>query len=223
MPETVRRTSLFAVLVLGLLFAAPPSDAAPLDVIVELDDSRGIAEGAPVRSRGVRIGSVRAVGFGETDVVEIGLRIEEELADRVVTESTFLVAAGDEGEDPWMEHYVLDPESPPAAPGTRFLGARTEAEVWLRRGRLSSQEMRESLSKSVTELREEIERLRSSEDWAELREELAKLAAELTASGAEVSRMLEQSLPEMQRELEAFYERYQKELRERTPTPDPEA
>ena len=204
----------------ALLFVTRAA-AAPLDLVVEISDSGGISEGAPVRSRGVDIGSVRSVGFGGKDVVEIGLRIHEKYADRVVTQSTFVVAQSLGESMSWLEHHVLDAASPPATSGTRFVGARSEAEVWLRRGRMSSEEMRKSLAKGVAGLREEIEELRSSQDWTALREELAKLAAELTTSGAEVSRMVEQSLPEIQRELEALYERYQKELEARGKTPVP--
>jgi transcription initiation factor IIE alpha subunit len=118
---------------------------------------------------------------------------------------------------------VIDPSSPAAKDGARFEGARTLAEVWLRRGRVTSEELSQSLSRGLDEFRKNLEALRESPEWAKFRDQLARLAAEVTVAGKELGRLLNEQLPRLQRELDDLYRRYLEELdRERETAPEGE-
>jgi ABC-type transporter Mla subunit MlaD len=207
----------FLTLLLTLV-ALPAGAAAPLAVVVDFLNSKGLEKGAPVKSETVKIGTVTRVGFGEKDTVEVHLRIDPEHRDRLKTSSTFVIVE-EPGAKPRVEHFVTDPSSPPARDGARFEGARSMAEVWLRRGRISAQELNRALEQGVDAFRRNLEELQRSEQWARFRDQLAALAAELTVTGNELSRLLDEQLPRLQKQLDELHRRYQKELEDREKPP----
>ncbi|MGH7819234.1 MAG: MlaD family protein [Candidatus Binatia bacterium] len=198
------------------------ASAAPLPVVVDFYNSKGLESGAPVLSENERIGTVERVGFGENDTVEVVLRIDAEHRDEVKSGSTFVIVEKTEKDPARVEHFVLDPRTPPARHGQRFEGARSLAEVWLRRGRLSANELNRALDEGVDAFRRNLEELQRSPEWSKFRDQLAGLAAELTVTGKELSRLLDDQLPKLQKQLDDLYRRYQQELERREQSTDPD-
>ena len=205
----MRRIHFAAIALAGLLVAT--ADAAPLAIVVDFDNSKGLEKGDALRSGRDTIGKVTRVGFGDGDTVEVGLRVDEKHRDVVRQKSTFVIVKASGGEAV-VEHYVLDPASPSARDGARFTGVRSIAEVWLRRGRITSEELSQTLSRGVDEFQQELEALRKSPEWAKFRDQLTHLTAELTVTGQELARLLNEQLPKLQRELDDLHRRYLEEV-----------
>jgi ABC-type transporter Mla subunit MlaD len=200
--------------------------AADPSFVVDFDNSKGLRAGDPVFSEGKQVGEVTDVGFGERDTVEIRLRIDGPERDRIKKSSTFVIHPAGAGKSASIEHYTIDPASGPAKPGTRFEGARSDAEAWLRRGRLTADDLSRSMSRGVEEFRRNLEQLQQSKEWAKFKDQLASLSAKLTATGGELTRLLNEQLPKLQQELDDLYDQYRRELekkelerRQRTPIP----
>lgn len=206
-----------ALIVLG--FAAPAF--AGVAFVVEVENSRGLKPGDPVVSGTETIGEVESVGFGDRDTVDVSIEIDDEHRATVRESSTFVIEDPVAGEKrPRVGHYVLDPNAPAAADGRRFRGSQSIAEVWLRRGQISADELARAMSQGVDTLRRNLEHLQQSPHWAKFKEQIARLSAEITLTGAELARLLDQQLPKLQQELDSLYEDYRRELeRQRTPTP----
>lgn len=206
-----------ALVVLG--FAAPA--LAGVAFVVEVENSRGLKPGDPVVSGTETIGEVESVGFGDRDTVDVSIEIDDEHRATVRESSTFVIEDPVAGEKrPRVGHYVLDPNAPAATGGRRFRGSQSIAEVWLRRGQISADELARAMSQGVDTLRRNLEHLQQSPHWAKFKEQIARLSAEITVTGAELARLLDQQLPRLQQELDSLYEDYRRELeRQRTPTP----
>ena len=181
----------------------------PLRVTVEVDNSLGLRAGDAVTSGGERIGRVAEVGFGD-EAVDVTLEIDPAHRDLVRRSSTFVISETATGST--IEHYVLDEKSPPAKPGSRLPGARSIAEIWLKRGRINSEELGQAMSRGMDALRRSIEELKRSEEWPKFRDQLARLAAQFTSLQGRMASLVEQELPKLQQQLDALYQEYQKEL-----------
>jgi len=218
---TGRRTTW---LIVALVLAARLVFARDLPLIVEVENSRGLRAGDAVMFEGRRIGEVKNVGFGEHDTVEIAIEIDAKEREHVHKAGTFVVIAPT-GKRPNIEYFVIDAKSPLAESGARFQGARSLAEVWLRRGRISADELSRAMSQGVEQFHRNLEELRRSPEWSKFKDQVAKLSAQLTVTGAELTRLLNDQLPKLQKELDDLYAEYQKELdkaeRERRITPAP--
>lgn len=170
-----------------------------------------------------RIGDVTDVGFGERDTVEIKIAIEAAAREQIRRSGTFVVNEAVAGGRPSIEYFVIDAKSPLAEPNMRFQGARSLAEVWLRRGRISADELARAMSQGVEQFRRNLEELQRSPEWGKFKDQVARLSAQLTVTGGELTRLLNEQLPKLQKELDDLYAQYQKELQkaesERTPTP----
>jgi ABC-type transporter Mla subunit MlaD len=81
------------------------------------------------------------------------------------------------------------------------------------------------MAQGVEQFRRNLEELRRSPEWAKFKDQVARLSAQLTATGAALTQLLGEQLPKLQKELDDLYAEYQKELekarRERTPAPQP--
>ena len=209
-----------SALPLLLLLVSVAAAGEPLDLVVDFTSSKGLETGAPVRSGDEPLGTVTSVGFGESDTVEVRLRIEPDHRETIREKSTFVIVAR-EGEEAFVEYYVLDPASPPARDGSRFEGAFSVAEVWLRRGRISSEELSRALESGMEEFRENLDALRKSPEWEKLRDEMARMLAQMRSAGEDLARLLEEQLPRLRRELDELQRRTEEELARRRATPTP--
>jgi ABC-type transporter Mla subunit MlaD len=210
-------------MVVALLCAARLASAGGLPLVVDVENSKGLRPGDAVTFEGKRIGEVTDVGFGDRDTVEIKITIDAEARERIHKSATFVVNEAAAGKRPSIEYFVIDSKSALAEPNVRFQGARSLAEVWLRRGRISADDLSRAMSQGVEQLRRNLEQLRRSPEWEKFKDQVARLSAQLTVTGGELSRLLNEQLPKLQRELDDLYAQYQKELQkaesERTPTP----
>jgi ABC-type transporter Mla subunit MlaD len=211
-------------LALALVLTARVASPRDLPLVVDVDNSKGLRAGDAVMFEGRRIGEVRNVGFGEHDTVEIAITIDAKEREHVRKGGTFVVIQS-AGKRPNIEYFVIDAKSPPAEPNARFQGMRSVAEVWLRRGRISGEELSRAMSQGVEQFQRNLEELRRSPEWGKFKDQVAKLSAQLTVTGAELNRVLNEQLPKLQKELDDLYSEYQKELdkaeRERRATPAP--
>ena len=213
---------LASLLAASLLFvSASPASAKGVGFIVELDNSRGLRAGDAVVSGGRTIGEIAEVDFGEKDVVEVRIEIDDDHRAEIRRGSTFVVEESMLGKRPALEHHVLDATSPPAPTGTRFKGAHSLAEIWLSRGRVSAEDLNKALTQGVDVLRRNLDELKRSDQWAKFKDQIAKLSARLTVTGAEIANLMNDELPKLQRELDSLYEQYllemEKQQAERTP------
>lgn len=217
-----RRT---AWLTLALVLAARLVSARDLPLVVEVENSRGLRAGDAVTFEGRKIGEVKSVGFGEHDTVEVAIEIDGKEKENVRKGGTFVVVEPSGGRRPNIEYFVIDAKSPPAEPNAHFQGMRSLAEVWLRRGRISADELSRAMSQGVEQFQRNLEELRRSPEWSKFKDQVARLSAQLTVTGAELTRLLNDQLPKLQKELDDLYAEYQKELdkaeRERRVTPAP--
>jgi ABC-type transporter Mla subunit MlaD len=197
--------------------------AAALPLIVEVDNSKGLRQSDPVMFEGQQIGEVTGVGFGERDTVDIRVTIDSKERDRVRSSGMFVVNEAIGDKRPNIEYFVIDPKSTPAEANRRMPGARSAAEVWLRRGRISADELSRAMSQGVEQFRRNLEELRRSPEWAKFKDQVARLSAQLTLTGAELTRLLNEQLPKLQKELDDLYSQYQTELDKARPqqTPPP--
>ncbi len=186
--------------------------AAPLPLVVEVRNSRGLRAGDAVVLEGRTIGKVTAVGFGEHDTVDVRVEIDSDHRARVRKSSTFVINEAPPGRRPTIELFVIDPASSPAEPGSRFQGTHSIAEVWLRRGRVSAGELSRAMAEGVDAFRKNLDRLERSAEWASFKDQIARLSAELTVTGAQLAELLNSQLPKLQQELDGLYAEYRKEL-----------
>lgn len=205
----------------ALVLVATLARAAALPLIVEVDNSKGLRSGDAVMFEGRQIGEVTHVGFGERDTVEVGVKIEPEERDRVRRGGVFVIHEAVDGERPNIEYFVIDPKSPPVEAGRRMPSAHSVAEVWLRRGRIRADELSRAMSQGVEQLRRNLDELRRSPEWGKFKDQVARLSAQLTLTGAELARLLNEQLPKLQKELDDLYAEYQKELEKAQPQPTP--
>jgi ABC-type transporter Mla subunit MlaD len=210
-------------MVVALLFGATLASAGGLPLVVDVENSKGLRAGDAVTFEGKRIGEVTEVGFGDRDTVEVKVTIDAEAREQIRKSATFVVNEAAAGKRPSIEYFVIDAKSPPAEPNMRFQGARSLAEVWLRRGRISADELSRAMSQGVEQLRRNLDELRRSPEWQKFKDQVARLSAQLTVTGGELTRLLNEQLPKLQKELDDLYAQYRKELQkaesERTPTP----
>jgi len=222
--QRARLTFLLAFLAF-LLTARLAAAASGIPLVIEVDNSKGLRPGDPVRFEGREIGEVRAVGFGDRDTVEVHIEIDHDARDRVRKSGMFLVNEPIGGEPAHVEYFAIDAKSPPVEANQRFQGARSLAEVWLRRGRISADELSRAMSQGVEQMRRNLDELRRSPEWSKFKDQVARLSAQLTVTGSELTRLLNEQLPKLQKELDDLYAEYQKEIqkaeRERRPTPAP--
>lgn len=209
-------------LALGLALLAAPASAAVLPLVVEAESSKGVAVGDAVTYEGKPIGEVTGVGFGDRDTVEIRISIDSAARERVRSGGLFVVNEAVNGARPTVEYFLIDAKSPPAKPNARMTAARSVAEVWLRRGRISADELSRAMSQGVDQMRRNLEELRNSPEWGKFKDQVARLSAQLTVTGGELARLLNDQLPKLQKELDDLYSEYQRDLqkaeRERTPS-----
>jgi ABC-type transporter Mla subunit MlaD len=207
----------------ALLLAARLASAGALPLVVDVENSKGLRPGDAVTFEARRIGDVTDVGFGKRDTVEIKIAIDAAAREQIRRSGTFVVNEAVAGGRPSIEYFVIDAKSPLAEPNLRFQGARSLAEVWLRRGRISADELARAMSQGVEQFRRNLEELQRSPEWGKFKDQVARLSAQLTVTGGELTRLLNEQLPKLQKELDDLYAQYQKELRkaesERTPTP----
>lgn len=222
MRTAIKHTPVMLGLALVLALAGTAA-ARPLEVIVEVVDSKGLRRGDIVRegAAGAEIGHVTDVGFGTKDSVEIEIEIDEAHAEKVRKSSAFLVPDARTDERPQVEHYASGPGSPPAKPGTRFQGQKSLAEVWLKRGRIEAQELSAAIAAGSEALRRNIEELQRSKEWSRFRDQIARLSAEMTISGMRMADLLSSQVPKLEAEMDRLYRQYLDELERARPTPEP--
>jgi ABC-type transporter Mla subunit MlaD len=220
----IARSARWAALTLGLAvrFALAAND---LPLTIDVENSKGLKAEDSVMFEGKPIGRVDNVGFGDRDTVEIGVTIDATERGRIHESGAFVVNDPVAGQRPNVEYFVIDARSPLAEPNSRFQGVRSVAEVWLRRGRISADELSRAMSQGVEQFRRNLEELRRSPEWAKFKDQVARLSAQLTVTGTELTRLLSEQLPKLQKELDDLYAEYQKQLekaqRERSPAPQP--
>jgi ABC-type transporter Mla subunit MlaD len=205
-----RRWTVLVACVLALAAVAARNGGLPL--ISEVENSKGLKPGDTVLFDGKPVGEVDHVGFGEKDVVEVRMTIDPEQSERIRKGGLFVVNDAIAGRRPTIEYFVLDPKSPPAEPGARLPSVRSVAEVWMRRGRISADELSRAMSQGVDQFRKNLEELRQSPEWAKLKEQVARLSAQLTVTGDELTRLLNDQLPKLQKDLDDLYGEYQRDL-----------
>ena len=204
-----------------LLAGAAIASAKPVAFVVELENSKGLRAGDAVISGGKTIGEIAEVGFGDKELVDVRIEIDDEYRDEIRKGSTFVVTEAAFGKRPSLEHYVLDATSPPASAGTRFKGARSLADVWLSRGRVSAEDLNKALAQGVDVLRRNLDELKRSDQWAKLKDQVAKLSARLTVTGAEIANLMNEELPKLQQELDSLYQDYLLEMERQKAGPTP--
>jgi ABC-type transporter Mla subunit MlaD len=219
----VRRASWLAF---GLATAAAWALAAgDLPLTIDVANSKGLKTGDAVMFEGKPIGHVDDVGFGARDTVEIHVTIDAAERARIHQSGAFVVNDPAASQRPNVEYFVIDAKSPLATPHTRFQGLRSVAEVWMRRGRISADELSRAMSQGVEQFRRNLEALRRSPEWEKFKDQVARLSAQLTATGEQLTRLLNDQLPKLQKELDDLYAEYLKDLEkarsERSPTPQP--
>ena len=195
--------------------------AADLPLIIDVENSKGLKPGDAVVSDGKPIGRVDDVGFGPRDTVEIHVRVDAGERGRIHESGAFVVNEPAAGRPANVEYFVIDPKSPLAAPDTRFQGLRSVAEVWLRRGRISAGELSRAMSQGVEQFRRNLEALRRSPEWEKFKDQVARLSAQLTATGEQLGRLLNDQLPKLQKELDDLYAEYLKDLEKARSEPVP--
>jgi len=196
----------------AFVFVAATAHGAGLPLVAEVDNSKGLKAGDTVLFDGKPVGEVDQVGFGERDIVEVKMKIDADQSERIRKGGLFVVNDPVNGKRPTIEYFVLDPKSPPAAPGARIPGARSVAEVWLRRGRISADELSRAMSQGVDQFHKNLEQLRQSPEWAKFKDQVARLSAQLTVTSGELTRLLNDQLPKLQKELDDLYADYQREV-----------
>jgi ABC-type transporter Mla subunit MlaD len=196
--------------VLALTAVAARGGGLPL--VAEVENSKGLKAGDSVLFEGKPVGEVDHVGFGEKDVVEVRMTIDPDARERIRKSGLFVVNDPTGGKRPTIEYFVLDANSPPAEPGARMPSVRSVAEVWMRRGRVSADELSRAMSQGVDQFRKNLEELRQSPEWAKLKDQVARLSAQLTVTGDELKRLLNDQLPKLQKDLDDLYGQYQREL-----------
>jgi ABC-type transporter Mla subunit MlaD len=204
-----------------LLAGAAVAAAKAVPFVVELETSKGLRAGDAVVSEGKTIGEIAEVGFGDKGLVDVRIEIDDDHRDAIRKGSTFVVAEAAFGRRPSLEHYVLDAMSPPAPGGTRFKGARSLADVWLSRGRVSAEDLNKALTQGVDVLRRNLDELKRSEQWAKFKDQIAKLSARLTVTGAEIANLMNEELPKLQQELDSLYQQYMLEMERQKAAPTP--
>jgi ABC-type transporter Mla subunit MlaD len=219
----LRRASWLA---LGLVTAAAWALAAgDLPLTIDVANSKGLKTGDAVVFEGKPIGRVDDVGFGASDTVEVHVTIDAAERARIHESGAFVVNEPAAGQRPNVEYFVIDAKSPLAAPHMRFQGLRSVAEVWMRRGRIRADELSRAMSQGVEQFRRNLEELRRSPEWEKFKDQVARLSAQLTATGEQLTRLLNDQLPKLQKDLDDLYAEYLKELEkarsERSPTPKP--
>jgi ABC-type transporter Mla subunit MlaD len=205
-----RRWTVLVVSVLALAAVAARSGGLPL--VAEVENSKGLKAGDTVLFEGKPVGEVDHVGFGEKDVVEVRMTIDSDARERIRKSGVFVVNDPAGGNRPTIEYFVLDAKSPPAEPGTRMPSVRSVAEVWMRRGRVSADELSRAMSQGLDQFRKNLEELRQSPEWAKLKDQVARLSAQLTVTGDELTRLLNDQLPKLQKDLDNLYGEYQRDL-----------
>lgn len=205
-----RRWTILMTCALALVAVAARSGGLPL--VAEVENSKGLKPGDTVLFEGKPVGEVDYVGFGEKDVVEVRMTIDADESDRIRKSGLFVVNDAVGGKRPTIEYFVLDPKSPPAEPGARIPSVRSVAEVWMRRGRVSADELARAMSQGVDQFRKNLEQLRQSPEWAKLKDQVARLSAQLTVTGDELTRLLNDQLPKLQKDLDDLYSEYQRDL-----------
>ena len=207
----MRRTWLLLfTCVLALTALAARKSGLPL--VAEVENSKGLKAGDAVLFEGKPVGEVDHVGFGDKDVVEVKMTIDPDESDRIRKGGVFVVNDPVAGRRPSLEYFLLDPQSPPAAPGARMPSLHSVAEVWMRRGRVSADELSRAMSQGVDQFRKNLEELRKSPEWGKLKDQVARLSAQLTVTGDELTRLLNDQLPKLQKELDDLYTEYQHDL-----------
>ncbi len=205
-----RRWTVLVVCALALASVAARSGGLPL--VAEVENSKGLKAGDTVLFEGKPVGEVDHVGFGEKDVVEVRMTVDSDASERIRKSGVFVVNDPAGGKRPTIEYFVLDANSPPADPGTRMPSVRSVAEVWMRRGRVSADELSRAMSQGVDQFRKNLEELRQSPEWAKLKDQVARLSAQLTVTGDELTRLLNDQLPKLQKDLDNLYGEYQRDL-----------
>ncbi|MEA2624244.1 MAG: MlaD protein [Candidatus Binatota bacterium] len=203
------RRSILSLAFLATVSSASVAPAESLPLVLEVQSSKGLQTGDPVLSAGKQVGRVTNVGFGD-DMVEVRLAIDADARKSVRRDSVFVVLEGDERA---VEHFAGSSSSPLASAGERFRGADALADVWLRRGTITSQELAMAMAEGLDGLRRNIERLKRSPEWPKFRDQIARLAAQMTVAQTDLARVIEETIPALGRELDSAYEEYQRELR----------
>jgi hypothetical protein len=68
------------------------------------------------------------------------------------------------------------------------------------------------MSQGVDQFRKNLEQMRQSPEWAKLKDQVARLSAQLTVTGDELTRLLNDQLPKLQKDLDDLYGEYQRDL-----------
>jgi ABC-type transporter Mla subunit MlaD len=208
--QMTRRWTVLVACVLALTALAAKGGGLPL--VAEVENSKGLKAGDTVLFEGKPVGEVDHVGFGEKDVVEVHMTIDADQRYRIRQSGLFVVNDPVDRTRPTIEYFVIDAKSPPAEPGARIPSVRSVAEVWMRRGRVSADELSRAMSQGVDQFRKNLEELRQSPEWSKLKDQVARLSAQLMVTGEELRRLLNDQLPKLQKELDDLYGEYQRNL-----------
>lgn len=107
--------------------AANASGASAVGFVTELDQTDGLANGAPVTYGGDTIGSVTGLGWKLNGDTKVEFDVQSQYATNVHQDSIMVLHA--ERTPPALELYNANPSGPAAAPGAKIDGASSQREL----------------------------------------------------------------------------------------------
>ena len=167
---------------------------------IRLRNTHGLAFGDLVEEAGSRIGQVLSVsdvaGSVEKDVV---ITLDALFEDRLCEQSAFFVkppdAKGSKTHDrPVLNLVVFDETSPLLPPGSQIVGAKSEAEVAVRRQMVVIEGAVQGLAKGLQELSKSLETASRSEEKKQLEDSMVNLFERFKESEGKIVDTLTQEM-----------------------------
>lgn len=180
---------------------------------VEFDKEQPIEVGNPVMLKGIEIGKVTGIDLVDGKVL-VTIRLDRKHADAIRRRSIVAVERGDLEHPTRMVVHLLDPQSPPAQPGTRLEGADSEWEVRLKKSTQVASRVWNDLTQKTNEFTqslqatiEEVSRSEEMQGVSATLKDLARKAEELQADPQAAARRIEEIRRELEPTLKELYEK----------------